>query len=269
MAQWVDDLRQTKTDVGDPSGDTLTSLTTKIGDGATTVVADLASILADLYDGSVKNVMLNRDMPYLTELWATEAINGAYWETVTDGASTAVFGEAAGYMYADLDTDAVADDDVMLNGKYRWQVRPSVFSDTNTPVEAFDLEFELQIITAVTEHDNTHFFLGLAPSKTNDITTQDIIGFYLNGDNLRGMTDSGGVESETGNITATLTQWNKFKIRVSEDSLVFSFNGTAETAITTNIADENMYLIFGTRAEAAATVGLNVGTVRAWYEEAV
>jgi len=28
-----------------------------------------------------------------------------------------------------------------------------------------------------------------------------------------------------------------------------------------------MYLVFGTRAEAGAAVGMNIGNVRAWYEE--
>lgn len=233
------------------------------------IIGRLNKLLNSIYDGSTKNLMLNRDMPYLTEFWETEALVATVWEETLDGAGTGAFATAGGYMYYDIDTDAVADNDVLINSKFRWQVRPGIFSDTNTPIEKFILEFELQAVTAITSHDNTHFFLGLSSAKTNDITQQNLIGFYLNSDNLRGKCDAAGTESETGNITATLTDWNKFRIEISDTSVIFSLNEAPETAVTTNLPDAAMYLVFGTRAEAGAAVGLNIGNVRAWYQEVV
>jgi len=213
------------------------------------------------------NVAVSRDMPYLTEFWETEALAAGTWESTIDGAGTEAFATADGYMYYDIDTEAVADSDVFLNSKYRFQVRPGTFGDSNTSIQRMVLEFEAQAVTAITGHDNTHFFLGLSSAKSNDIAQANLIGFYLDSDALKAKTDNAGTESTTGAITATLTNWNKFKIVVEDTSVTFSFNGADETAIITNLPDVAMYLVFGTRAEAGAAVGLNVGNVRAYYEE--
>ncbi len=213
------------------------------------------------------NASVSKDMPYLVEFWETESLLPAVWETTIDGAGTEAFGTAAGYMYYDMDTDAVANNDVFLNSKYRFQVRPATFGDGNTMLQRFILEFELQAVTAVASHDNTHFFLGLSSAKTNDITQQNIMGFFLNADVLTGKTDAGGVESTTGAIAATITSWNKYKIIVDDTSVIFSFNGVEETAIVANIPSIASYLVLGTRAEAGAAVGLNIGNIRSYYEE--
>ena len=215
------------------------------------------------------NTMLNRDMPYLTEFWETEALVAAIWEETLDGAGTGAFGTAGGYMYYDLDTDAVADNDIFLNSKYRWQIRPSIFGDANTSIKKFILEWEVQAVTAIASHDNTHFFMGLSSAKTNDITQQNLAGFHLVADALKGKTDKAGTEEATAAITATLTNWNKFKIEIAAGSVTFYLNGVAQASLVTAAAqpDVAMYIIMGTRAEAAAAVGLNIGNIRAWYEE--
>ncbi len=213
------------------------------------------------------NANVSRDMPWLTEFWETESLLPAVWETTIDGAGTEAFGTAAGYMYYDIDTEAVGDSDVFLNSKNRFQVRPSTFGDDNTMLQRFILEFETQAVTAITSHDNTHFFLGLASTKSNDIDLQNIIGFYLAADVLKGKCDAAGTESITGAITATLTNWNKFKITVDDTSVIFSLNGTDQTAIVTNLPSVAQYIVLGTRAEAGAAVGLNIGNIRAYYQE--
>ena len=224
------------------------------------------------YSLSTVNVSMNRDMPYLTEFWETEALVASVWETTIDGAGTEAFATAGGMMYYDMDTAAAAaNTDVFLNSKYRWVCVPSVFGDSNAIIQRLVLEWEAQTVTAVADHDNTHFFMGLTSAKTNDITQQDLIGFYLDTDVLKGKTDKAGTEGTTGAITATLTNWNKFRITVEAASVTFSLNGTDQTALVTAAQqpDVAMYLLFGTRAEGANAVGLNVGPVRAWYEETI
>lgn len=224
------------------------------------------------YSLSTVNVSVNRDLPYLTEFWETEALTASVWETTIDGAGTEAFATSGGMMYYDMDTAAAAaNTDIFLNSKYRWIMIPSVFGDSNSIIQRFTLEWEAQAVTAVADHDNTHFFMGLSSAKTNDITQQDIIGFYLDTDVLKGKTDSGGTEGTTGAIAATLTDWNKYKITVDAASIVFTFNESDETALTTAAQqpDVAMYLVFGTRAEGANAVGMNVGPVRAWYNEVV
>ncbi len=219
------------------------------------------------------NAAISRDMPYLTEFWEGEALAATKWEEVLDGGGTGAFGTAGGYMYYDIDTDAVGDNDAYLNSLYRWHIRPGVFGDSNTMIERFVLEWEAQAVTAITSHDNTHFFMGLSSAKSNDITQQNIIGFFLDSDDLKGKCDKAGTETggATGVIAATLTNWNKFKITVNPASITFSLNGTDQTALTNAASqpDVAMYIIIGTRAEAGAAVGLNIGSVRAYYEEVI
>ncbi len=223
------------------------------------------------YELGQLNSAVNKDMPWLTEFWETEQLVAAIWEETLDGAGTGAFGTAGGYMYYDIDTDAVGDNDVFLNSLYRWQVRPGVYGDSNSTLQRFTLEFEMQFVTAITSHDNTHFFAGLSSAKSNDITQANLIGFHLVSDDLKGKTDKAGTEQATGVIAATLTNWNKYKIEVEAASVTFSFNGTAETALTAAAAqpDVAMYLVFGTRAEAGVAVGLNIGNIRTWYDEVV
>lgn len=219
------------------------------------------------------NTAISRDMPYLTEFWESEALTAAVWEETLDGVGTGAFGTAGGYMYYDLDTEAVADSDVILNSKFRWQIKPGIFGDSNNMIERFVLEFEAQAVTAITSHDNTNFFLGLSSAKSNDIAQQNLAGFFLDSDVLKGKCDKAGTETGgiTGAITATLTNWNKFKIIIEDGSITFSLNGSDETALINAASqpDVAMYIIFGTRAEAGAAVGLNIGNVRAYYEEVI
>lgn len=217
-------------------------------------------------ESSNSNVAVSRSLYSLTEMWEGEALAATVWEETLDGAATGAFGTAAGYMYYDLDTAAVADEDVFLNSLYRFMCAPAVFGDSNTMVQRLILEFETQAVTAITSHDNTNFFLGLSSAKSNSITQQNLIGFYLDSDVLKAKTDAAGTESTTGAITATLTNWNKFRITVDDGSVTFNFNGTDQTAITTNLPATSMYIILGTRAEAGAAVGLNIGNVQCYYE---
>jgi hypothetical protein len=219
--------------------------------------------------GSV-NVANSRTMPSLTELWEAGSPDFTAWESTIDGSGTGIESTSGGYLYYDMDTAAAAaDTDVFLNSKYRFICIPSVFGSSNSIIQRLVVEWEAQAVTAVADHDNTHFFMGLSSAKTNDITQQNLIGFYLLSDALRGKCDKAGTEATTGDITATITNWNKYKITVDAVSITFSLNGSDETALTTanTHPDVAMYLVFGTRAEGANAVGLNVGPVRAWYEE--
>ena len=225
------------------------------------------------YELTTVNVATSRSLPSLTEFWEGEALAATVWEEILDGGGTGAFGTAGGYMYYDIDTEAVGDSDVIVNSLYRWQIRPGIYGDSNTMIERFVLEWEAQATTAITGHDNTNFFMGLSSAKSNDIAQQNIIGFFLDTDVLKGKCDKAGTETggATGAITATLTNWNKFKITVDAASITFSLNGTDQTALTNAASqpDVAMYIIMGTRAEAGVAVGLNIGPIRAYYEESV
>ena len=254
------DTKPTSCPVGSTFHEYDTKLTYITYDGGTSWVSYAYTL------GNI-NVAMTRDLPYLTEFWESESLSATVWDETIDLLGSGAFGTAAGRMYYNLTTGATGNEDAFINSRYRWQCAPATFGDSNSILQRFCLEWEAQAVTAITSHDNTHFFMGLCSVKTTDITTENVIGFELITDALNGKTDVTGVESLTGTIAATLTDWNKFKIVVEDTSVTFSVNEVDQTAIIANIPSLAQYIVFGTRSEAAAAVGLNIGGVRAWYEE--
>lgn len=240
------------------------------GTARTTLDTALQALWDGIQNGGVKNVMINRDMPYLTEFWETEALVANKWETTVDAGGAEAFAVADGYMYYDLNTGAGANDDVLLNSKYRWQARPTTFSDTNTSIEKLVLEFEVKVIGTLLNITNANFVLGLAETKDNDNTDNNLAVFTLVVDALTARTDNDGAADEDTAIAGiTLTNWNKFKIEVYATGYKFYINETLEATHTTAVPDEAMYIVFGNRSDGVGAVGLDVANVRAWYEEVV
>lgn len=230
----------------------------------------VAAAITDLQDGSVKNVMVNRDMPYLTEFWETEALSATVWEETLDGAGTGVFDVADGYMYYDIDTENVLNSDAWLNTKYRWQSRPATFSDTNTSIEKLIAEWESRITGNLADIVNANFLMGFTETKGNLNTSNNIAAFTLDGsDNLISRTDNDGTDQDSGTLSATLTNWNKFRIEVYATGYKFYINETLVSTHETQVPDEAMYLVLGTRSDGVGAVGLDIGNVRIWHEEVV
>jgi hypothetical protein len=262
-----------ETNVGDPSGDTLTDLASKIGDIARSLDlilgsrwdasgdlgTDIASLLSDVGGG---------DMPVFTEFWDDEILNASDWEETLDGTSTGAIAVGNGLITYDLTSDAVAGRDVFLNSVKRWRCNPSAFGDSNDIVSKLVVEFMVQLTGNLSDHDNSYFFLGLNPAKSNVSGGSDVAHFYLTSDALRTITTVGaGNEANAVPTPPTLTNMNKYKIEVFQDQIDFYVNGTLKTSHTSIIPDKAMYLIIGSRAENAAAIGLKIGPVRVKYEE--
>ena len=271
MTTWVDDVRSILGDVGDASGATLLSIFGILGDPATAISDDIALLLADLYDGSIKNTMINRDMPHLAEFWETEQLAASKWETTVDVGGAEAFAVEDGYMYYDLNTGGVAGDDVLINSKYRWQCKPAVFSDTNTSIEKMILEFEVRVTGTLADIVEANFVMGIAETKDNDNTDNNIAVFTLDGaGNLIARTDNdGGADEDSGTIAATLGNWNKYRIEVYATGYKFYLNETLGATNEVAVPDEAMYIVIGNRSDGVGAVGLDVGNVRCWYEEVV
>lgn len=209
------------------------------------------------------------DMDYISEMWENEGLSGVVWEQTLDGAGTGAFAVSDGYMYYDIDTENVNLSDAYINSKYRWQVRPASFGDTNCLINKLILEAVLRTKGNVADIVNAGFMLGFTETKANLNTQNNIAAFTLDGsDNLISKTDNDGTDQSSGTLTATLTNWNLFKIEVYATGYRFSINKTIVSTHTTQVPDEAMYLIFATRSDGVGAVGLDIGNVLCYYEMA-
>jgi len=230
----------------------------------------LAEVIRAIYENGPRNTMVNRDMPYLVEFWETESLDPGVWEVTLDGAGTGAVAEDSGYIFYDLDTEAVLGSDVFINTKYRWQTRPSVFGDTNCMIRKLILEFEARLTGTIANHDNQYFIMGFSATKSNYMGNNNIAAFILQTDDIATMTDKDGTdEIKTIASPPTATNWNKYRIEVYGTGYKFYVNETLVNTHETQVPNEAMYIVFGARAESANTVGLDVGNVRAWYEEVI
>ncbi len=215
----------------------------------------------------------NHDLPIFDEYWEFEQLDVAKWEEILDGAGTGTFTTIAdeGVMFYQLVTGAAADNDAILNSKYRWQVIPSMFGDANLPFTSLSLEFMARFVD-VALTSNQYVTLGFTEAKNNDndaAAGNDIAAFVFKAtDTLNTRTSVNGTDEDT-DVSAgiTLTDWNLYQIVVAEDVIYFYINKTPVAAHVTTIPDMAMYLLFGTRAEGAAATTLDLGLTRAWYQE--
>lgn len=222
------------------------------------------------------NSAANHDLPIFDEYWEFEQLDVAKWEEILDGAGTGTFTATVdeGIMFYRLVTGAVANNDAILNSKYRWMVIPSIFGDANSPFTSLSLEFMARFVN-VALTSNQYVTLGFTEGKNNDndaAAGNDIAAFVLDpapaADTLWSRTSVNGTDEEN-NVSAgiTLTNWNLYKIVVIEDAIRFYINGAPVAAHVTTIPNMAGYLLFGTRAEGAAATTLDLGLIRAWYQE--
>lgn len=218
----------------------------------------------------------NHDLPIFDAYWEFEQLDVAILEETLDGAGTGTFTAIAdeGIMFYRLVTGAVADNDAILNSKYRWPVIPSMFGDSNLPFTSLSLEFMARFIDEDLT-SNQYVTLGFTEAKNNDndaAAGNDIAAFVFDpapaADTLWSRTSVNGTDEEN-NVSAgiTLTNWNLYQITVAQDVIYFYINKTPVAAHVTTIPNMAMYLLFGTRAEGAAATTLDLAPVRAWYQE--
>lgn len=215
----------------------------------------------------------NHDLPIFDEYWEYEQLDVAKWEEILDGAGTGTFTAISdeGIMFYRLVTGAVAGNDAILNSKYRWQVIPSMFGDTNSPFTSLSLEF----MARFADEDltsNQYVTLGFTEAKNNDndaAAGNDIAAFIFKAtDTLNSRTSVNGTDEDTDVSSGiTLTNWNLYQIVVAEDVIYFYINKAPVAAHVTTIPDMAAYLLFGTRAEGAAATTLDLAITRCWYIE--
>lgn len=213
----------------------------------------------------IKYIMVNRSLDYISEMWHSEALSGIVWEQTLD-TGTGAIGVSDGYVYWDIDTTAAGNDDSYINSKYRFQCRPANFSDTNCTINKIFLEFELRTTGNLADITNAGFLLGFTETKANLNTQNNIAAFTLDGsDNLIARTDNDATDQDSSTITATLTNWNKFRIEAYATGYKFYLNQDLVATNETQVPDAAMYVIFATRSDGVGVVGLDIGNVFCYY----
>jgi hypothetical protein len=277
------------TALGDPTGDTLKSFETKVGNLARALsvilgarwnaAGDLSTDIAALLGavggtggvipppGNTILDMISRPRNELYEGWQEEAgIDPGLW-TVTNPATGTAWQRAA--VTEDLMAFASpnANENCRLLSAQRWIVSPTTYG-INKILRRFTLEFELKV-TNLANFDNVNWFLGLSPTAVATRATNSIIGFALvgGGNALQTLTDLGGVETVNTGFGETLTNKNKLKIDVSLNTVDFYLNETKIASHVANLPLGPMYLNFYAPTGAGGLAQLSLGIIRAWTED--
>lgn len=156
-------------------------------------------------------------------------------------------------------------DTARLYSVHRWSCGPTVWG-SNLLYKRFLFGWEVKF-ASVASIDNTHFFMGLAPSAVATRATNELIGFILTADALNSLTDDGGVETVNAVGAPVLTNWHLLTIEVYAGGIVFYIDGAAVAQHTTNLPDYAFHLTWYLPQEAAANGGeLHIGALGCYYE---
>jgi len=239
-------------------------------DGVASLMGYMKAMLgAGLVDG-IKNVGLNRDLPYLTEFFEDETITLAVWdETVTNTGAISVLVED-GYKFARMSTGATGVSTAVLNSDQRFEFRPNSFNLLTGVITRVVLEWDMRI-TNVANILNSSFLVGFGSAKTSIRTSNDVAGFVLVSDVLNALTDDGGTEALTDVSSGiTLSNWNKYRVTaVPGDTVQFYINDTpvATHDVAAEVPDDVMYIVIHNANDAAADADVDIAHIRQWYSE--
>ncbi len=239
-------------------------------DGVASMMAYMKAMLgAGLVDG-IKNVGLNRDLPYLTEFFEDETITLAVWdETVTNSGDISVLVEA-GYKFARMSTGATGVSTAVLNSDQRFEFRPNSFNLLTGVITRIVMEWDMRIAN-VANILNSSFLVGFGSAKTSIRTSNDVAGFMLVSDALNALTDDGGTEALTDVSSGiTLSNWNKYRVTaVPGDTVQFYINDTlvATHNVAAEVPDDVMYIVIHNANDVAADADVDIAHIRQWYSE--
>lgn len=207
-------------------------------------------------------------LPYLAETWQDEpAIDFTVWQIVNPAAGTLWNSGPSGWMYLRANSVPNANNIARLRSVRRWVVGPGNYG-TNSIVRGMCLEFDF-MLTNLANWDNTQSFLGLGSGVADTRATNNIIGFGLvgAGNALQTVIDNGGAETVDTGFGEVLTNWNKLKIRITEDAIRFYLNEVLIASHAMDVPNIPMYIQFYCDTNAGGAAAINIGVVRAWHED--
>ena len=203
-------------------------------------------------------------MPSFVESWQDSTPNPTFW-TPTDPATGTKWTIRSSASYLEIYSVPAANEVTRLVSNQRWVGAPLVYGP-NTVYRRLNLEFEVKF-TNVANIDNALSFFGLSTAQADVRTANNLISWALVGDALQSLTDLAGVETVNTGFGETLTNWNKLRIRVYANAVEFYVNDVLRATHITNRPDYPWYLNFYVDTEGGGAATIELGAIRAWYED--
>jgi len=133
--------------------------------------------------------------------------------------------------------------------------------------ERFVFKWSAQFFTTQTNIDNSKFFMGLSQSDTADRSSNNLIGFFLDSDNFKGITDDTGTELTTTTSVALDANLHFFTIVLEKGYVYFwvdeTFLGYLEPTNTTKYSP---YFNFFVDTDGGGGCNAYFGSLYAWSE---
>ena len=183
---------------------------------------------------TISNAYRSDYFQYLSEQWAndTDEFTGA-WNRSSTSLITRVKTDT------DMPKAAIAlsaNETARLRTIFTFRATPSVFSatDATSMVRGMYVEWEAKF-TSVANVDNSATFMGLNASGSATRSTNDLIAFGLNNDQLIAITDNAGTETVTSDLgfnASALTSRNLYRITIQGGQIEFSVNGSTVATVS-------------------------------------
>lgn len=204
----------------------------------------------------------------LKELWIhTTADDTNVWTVAATGTgTTAVSAAGDGKVHRLFSGGALDDVARTISRPYA----PNVLSITNasemyTKVIA---EWMMQFVEP-TDENNAAFLAGFLAQNAGgtDRSSTNALGFILASDALNTLSDKAGTETVTVATGApSLTEWNTYRITMTNGNIAFAVNGVTLVNNTTNLPLKPLQFTIVNKQEAAGTAGVRLGPVAIWAE---
>lgn len=211
-------------------------------------------------------IALRRPVPCLFETWqeidasvwsVTDPLTGTPWTPIA--LNNNIWGAAV----------PAASENCRIRTRQWWNFLPGLYS-TAYIYRKLILEFEFMLSAGgqpLGNIDQTVTFLGFSATAAAIRTTNNIAGFYLQGNALSTVTDRGGSETLFTGFGETLTNQNKLKIEASLGHVRFYLNDTFISDDVTNLPDSQMVGNFYLATNVGGAMTVFLGGLRIWYED--
>lgn len=199
----------------------------------------------------------------LIETWQDLLIDPNIWTVTDPGVGVAWAPVVSGAFLYNITTPN-ANEVARLVGDHLWQIH-SITPNLNLIVKKTIIEFSM-IIGVPGNVDNGEFFVGFTPNQADTRASDNIIGFALTADALQTLTDAAGGETVNTGFGETLTNHNKYRIEIYEETVDFYLNEVRIAQHTTTIPNIPSYPNFYIDTDAGGPCAFTIGIVKIWYE---